>query len=103
MTTVPGSPPASQQAAVDAALLVLESMGLSLEDLTAACKSGAFRPDAGGNTEERPSAELRAQLHGMWSAVAGGWEKHADYVDARGAGVTRGWVRTGLGRGSLAA
>jgi hypothetical protein len=36
MTTVPGSPPASQQAAVDAALLVLKSMGLSLEDLTAA-------------------------------------------------------------------
>ena len=36
MTAVPGSPPASQQAAVDAALLVLKSMGLSLEDLTAA-------------------------------------------------------------------
>jgi integrase/recombinase XerC len=36
MTAVPGSPPASQQATVDAALLVLKSMGLSLEDLTAA-------------------------------------------------------------------
>jgi hypothetical protein len=35
MTTVSGSPPASQQAAVDAALPVLKSMGLSLEDLTA--------------------------------------------------------------------
>jgi len=36
MTAVPASPAASQQAAVDAALLVLKSMGLSLEDLTAA-------------------------------------------------------------------
>ncbi len=36
MTTTPASPAASQQAAVDAALLVLKSMGLSLEDLTAA-------------------------------------------------------------------
>lgn len=36
---------------------------------------------------ERPD-ELRAQLRGMWVAVAGGWERHAAYVDARGAGVT---------------
>jgi SAM-dependent methyltransferase len=36
---------------------------------------------------ERPD-ELRAQLRGMWVAVAGGWERHAGYVDARGAGVT---------------
>ena len=36
MTTTPASPAASQQAAVDAALLVLKSMGLSLDDLTAA-------------------------------------------------------------------
>ena len=36
MTSVPGSPPASRQAAVDAALLVSKSMGLSPQDLTAA-------------------------------------------------------------------
>ena len=36
MTTTPTSPAASLQAAVDAALLVLKSMGLSVEDLTAA-------------------------------------------------------------------
>ena len=36
MTAVPASPTVSQQAAVDAALLVLKSMGLSLDDLTAA-------------------------------------------------------------------
>ena len=36
MTAVPASPAVSQQAAVDAALLVLKSMGLSLDDLTAA-------------------------------------------------------------------
>jgi hypothetical protein len=36
MSTTPVSPAASQQAAVDAALLVLKSMGLSVEDLTTA-------------------------------------------------------------------
>jgi SAM-dependent methyltransferase len=30
------------------------------------------------------AAELRARLHGMWSAVSNGWAEHADYVDARG-------------------
>jgi enediyne biosynthesis protein CalE5 len=32
--------------------------------------------------------ELRAQLRGMWVAVAGGWEQHVGYVEERGAGVT---------------
>jgi len=36
VTTTPASPAASQQAAVDAALLVLKSMGLSLDDLLSA-------------------------------------------------------------------
>jgi site-specific recombinase XerD len=36
MTTAPAAPAASQQAAADAALLVLKSMGLSVDDLTAA-------------------------------------------------------------------
>jgi hypothetical protein len=36
MTTTPAAPAAPQQAAVDAALLVLKSMGLSPDDLTAA-------------------------------------------------------------------
>ena len=36
MTTTPTSPAASQQAAVDAALLILKRMGLSPDDLTAA-------------------------------------------------------------------
>ena len=36
MTTTPAAPAASRQAAVDAALVVLKSMGLSPEDLTAA-------------------------------------------------------------------
>jgi hypothetical protein len=36
MTTSPASSASSRQAAVDAALLVLKSMGLSLDDLTAA-------------------------------------------------------------------
>ena len=36
MTSTPTSPAASQQAAVDAALLILERMGLSPDDLTVA-------------------------------------------------------------------
>jgi SAM-dependent methyltransferase len=32
--------------------------------------------------------ELRAGLHAMWGAVAGGWAEHADYVDARAAAVS---------------
>jgi hypothetical protein len=36
VTTTPDSPATSQQAAVDAALLVLKSMGLSLDDLLSA-------------------------------------------------------------------
>ena len=31
---------------------------------------------------------VRAQLHGMWSSVAGAWGANVDYVDARGAHVT---------------
>jgi SAM-dependent methyltransferase len=31
---------------------------------------------------------LRAQLHGMWGAVAGGWAAHAAFADERGAVVT---------------
>ena len=33
--------------------------------------------------------ELRAHLHGMWAAVAPGWDEHADYVDARSARLTK--------------
>ena len=36
MTTTSATPAASQQAAIDAARLVLQSMGLSLDDLIAA-------------------------------------------------------------------
>ena len=34
------------------------------------------------------TGDLREQLHGMWGSVAGAWERHADYVDARGAELT---------------
>jgi SAM-dependent methyltransferase len=36
---------------------------------------------------EQPD-ELRARLRGMWASVAGAWEEHADYVDARGTAIT---------------
>ena len=40
------------------------------------------------NGSEAASDGLRAQLHGMWSSVAGAWGANVDYVDARGARVT---------------
>jgi hypothetical protein len=42
--TIPNSPAGSQQAAVDAALVVQKSMGLSLDDLTAAPRGRAAVP-----------------------------------------------------------
>jgi site-specific recombinase XerD len=42
--TIPSSPAASQQAAVEAALVVLKSMGLSLDDLTDAPRARAAVP-----------------------------------------------------------
>jgi SAM-dependent methyltransferase len=36
----------------------------------------------------RAGVELRAQLHRMWSGVAGAWSEHAAFVDARGAAIT---------------
>ena len=35
---------------------------------------------------------LRAQLHAVWDAVADGWSEHADWADARVAGVTAAMV-----------
>ena len=40
------------------------------------------------NSSEAAPDGLRAQLHGMWSSVAGAWGANVEYVDARGAGVT---------------
>ena len=40
---------------------------------------------AAGAAEERDA--LRGRLHGMWSAVAPAWGRHAAYSDARGAEV----------------
>jgi enediyne biosynthesis protein CalE5 len=38
--------------------------------------------------DARAQDDMRAHLHGMWAAVAGGWAQHAEYADARGAAVT---------------
>jgi ubiquinone/menaquinone biosynthesis C-methylase UbiE len=32
--------------------------------------------------------QMRARVHGMWSAVASSWDEHAAYVDSRGSEVT---------------
>jgi ubiquinone/menaquinone biosynthesis C-methylase UbiE len=34
------------------------------------------------------NTELRQTLHGMWGSVAGAWDEHASYIDAREAGST---------------
>jgi SAM-dependent methyltransferase len=41
--------------------------------------NGRAGPDGGARED------LRAHIHGMWSAVADGWAQHAEYADARGA------------------
>jgi SAM-dependent methyltransferase len=46
------------------------------------------RQDGRSAPEGGQGDDLRAQLHGMWAAVAGSWAEHAAYVDARGAEVT---------------
>ena len=42
--------------------------------------------------------ELRARLHRMWASVAGAWEQHADYADARGALITERMLELTLPR-----
>ena len=46
------------------------------------------RSDTGTGRQVGDSGDLRARLHRMWASVAPAWEKHADYVDARGASIT---------------
>jgi ubiquinone/menaquinone biosynthesis C-methylase UbiE len=46
------------------------------------------RSDARSGQEGSDTDELRERLRGMWAAVAGAWEEHADFVDARGVSVT---------------
>ncbi|HEY3189035.1 MAG TPA: class I SAM-dependent methyltransferase, partial [Solirubrobacteraceae bacterium] len=46
------------------------------------------QPDGRADLRDDRLAELRTRLHGMWAAVAGAWERHADYADARGVEVT---------------
>ena len=44
---------------------------------------------------------LRAQLHAMWSGVAGAWAVHLAYIDARGQHITDAcWSCHGRGRAS---
>jgi SAM-dependent methyltransferase len=48
-------------------------------------RSVVEQPDGRSNREGGDGDELRAQVHGMWAAVAGSWAEHAEYADARGA------------------
>jgi SAM-dependent methyltransferase len=55
------------------------------------------RPD-GALKDDRERTALRARLHGLWTAVAPSWAEHADYVDARAAGVTAAMLDRALPR-----
>ena len=74
--TTPTSPAVSQQAAVDAALLVLKSMGLSLDDLTGASSN---RPPVPTFAEYVPvvSATVtdgtRKAYGSYWNRIVGQW------------------------------
>ena len=76
MTTTPAAPAASRQAAVDAALVVLKSMGLSLDDLTAA---PGHRPAVPTFAEYVPvvSATVtdgtRRAYGSYWNRITGQW------------------------------
>ena len=41
-----------------------------------------------GTIDPAGAEQLRAHLHRLWASVAGAWEQHAAYADARGAEVT---------------
>ena len=45
--------------------------------------------ESGQQTQTAPDLEaMRAGLHSMWSAVAPGWERNADFIDERASGLT---------------
>jgi ubiquinone/menaquinone biosynthesis C-methylase UbiE len=47
--------------------------------------------ESGQQTQKAPAGDLdalRAGLHTMWSAVAPGWERNADFIDSRTADLT---------------
>jgi enediyne biosynthesis protein CalE5 len=46
--------------------------------------------------EDLDLEELRAHLHDMWASVAGAWERHAAYVDGRGAPITERMIELTL-------
>jgi len=41
-----------------------------------------------GDSRTERNEDVRRRVHAMWSAVAGAWDEHADYVDDRSAGLT---------------
>jgi integrase/recombinase XerC len=74
--TVSNSPAGSQQAAVEAALVVLKSMGLSLEDLTAAPRERGVVPTFGEYVPVVSGAVgdgTRRAYGSYWNRVVGQW------------------------------
>jgi SAM-dependent methyltransferase len=51
--------------------------------------SGVDPQTVEGGQARNEDAAIRDGLRGMWAAVAPAWDEHAEYVDARAAGVTK--------------
>ena len=50
--------------------------------------------ESGQQTQTAPDLEgMRAGLHSMWSAVAPGWERNADFIDERASGLTEALLK----------
>jgi integrase/recombinase XerC len=77
--TNPNSPAGSQQAAVDAALVVLKSMGLSLDDLTAAPRDRAAVP----TFADYVPVVAAAVTDGTRRAYGSYWNRVVDHWGAR--------------------
>lgn len=48
-----------------------------------------------GDSPAERNAEVRRRVHGMWAAVAGAWNEHADYIDSRVSAITQRLIELG--------
>ena len=100
MTITPSSPAASQQAAVDAARLVLQSMGLSLDDLTAAPANRKPMPTFAEYVPVVRATVTPGTLKtygSYWNRVVEQWgDRHLTIFNCPGYELWRSWAAGGM-------